>query len=178
MTFNFILSQIFGLVALLLVCISYSFNSKKTFLFYQILANTFYSASFLCLNVLVGGFNTIISTVRVFVLYFIEKKDKKPPAWLYATFSLLYLVSGIILYQDPLDIIAIISYEIFNLAMFIRNINITRLMMVFPNIMIVIYNLLNFTYTNAILDCVEIIVLIVAVIKFNFIDKNKLKYLL
>lgn len=178
MGFNFVLSQVFGIIALIIVCISYSFNNKRLFLFYQILANIFYSASFLSLSVFVGGANTIISTIRVIVLYFYEKKDKKSPLWLYFLFFSLYLASGIILYQKPLDIIAIVSYEIFNTAMFIRNINLTRLVMIPPNIMIVFYNILNFTYTNAILDSVEIVVLCVAVIKFNIIEKRKIKYLI
>ena len=175
---NFIISQVFGSIALLLVCVSYSFNNKKIFLFYQILANIFYSASFLSLNVLVGGANTIISTIRVFVLYFYEKKDKNPPIYLFLLFFSLYLASGLLLYQKSLDILAICSYEIFNIAMFVRDINFTRILMIPPNVMIAIYNLLNMTYANAILDFIEVVVLIFAVVKFNLLSRKKYRYLI
>ena len=126
MSFNFWLSQAFGIIALILVCISYQFNNKAKFLALQILANTFYSASFLALNILVGGINTIVSLIRVAILFLYERKDKSPPIILFISFSLAYILSGIICWQSPLDIIAIISYEIFNIAMFIRSINLTR----------------------------------------------------
>ena len=179
MSVNFWISQGFGIIALILVCISYQFNNKAKFLAIQIIANLFYSASFLAQNILVGGINTIISLIRVSVLFFYERKYKKPPLLLYISFSLAYIGSSILCFQTPLDIMAIISYEIFNLAMFAQGINLTRILMVLPNFIIMIYNFLLMTYTNAILDFIEVVVLIVAIIRFW--DKNmvkKLKYLL
>ena len=179
MSFNFWLSQGLGIIALILVCLSYQFNNKAKFLAVQIIANTFYSASFLALNILVGGINTLISLVRVAILYLYEKKDKTPPILLYLSFFLLYIISGIICWQTPLDILSIISFEIFNIAMFVRNINLTRLLMIFPNFIIAIYNLLLMTYTNALLDFIEIIVLIYAIFKFRKKERlKKLKFLL
>lgn len=166
-------SQSFGIIALILVCISYQFNNRAKFLALQILANIFYSASFLALNVLVGGFNTIISLIRVAILFLFERKNKVPPKFLYIIFFCLYIISGIVCFQSPLDIISVISFEIFNIAMFVRNIYITRILMILPNFMIAIYNLLNMTYTNALLDFIEIIVLIYAILKFA--RKNKIK---
>ena len=170
---GFWLSQVFGLIALILVCISYQFNNKAKFLALQILANTFYASSFLALNVLVGGANTIISLIRVAVLFLFERKDKSPPIYVYIIFFLLYIGSGILCWQSPLDIIAIISFEIFNIAMFVRKIHLTRLLMVLPNIMIATYNFLLMTYTNALLDLIEISVLVYAIIKFS--NKNQTK---
>jgi len=176
---NFWLSQALGIIALILVCLSYQYNNKAKFLALQILANTFYAASFLALNVLVGGINTIISLFRVAILFLYERKDKSPPIWLFVTFFFLYIGSGIICWQSTLDLIAIISYELFNVAMFIRNINMTRFMMILPNFAIAIYNLLLMTYTNALLDFIEIAVLIFAIIKFRNKEKiKKYKYLL
>lgn len=179
MGFNFWLSQSLGIIALILVCISYQFNNKAKFLALQILANAFYSASFLALNVLVGGINTIISLFRVAILFLYERKDKPSPIWLFLTFSVLYIFSGALCWQTNLDIIAIISYELFNVAMFIRNINMTRFMMILPNLMIAIYNLLLMTYTNALLDLIEVAVLFFAIIKFrNKKEIKKCRYLL
>lgn len=178
MSFSFILSQIFGLLALVLVCFSYYFNNKKLFFAYQIIANVFYSASFLCLNVFVGGINTIISTFRVTILFLLEKKNINPPFLLYLMFAFLYLYSGILLFQNNIDILAIIAYELFNIAMFVKNISFTRKLMVLPNLIIIVYNILNFTFTNAILDFVEICVLLYAIIKFGNNNKRVIWYLL
>lgn len=178
MTWQFILAQVLGLIALVLVCISYSYNTRKNFLFYQIIANIFYAASFLALDVLVGGLSTVISIFRVVLLYICEKLNKKPSKIIFILFSSFYLISGIIFYENALDIIAIISYEIFNFAMFVKNINMVRILMLPPNIMIITYNILSLTYTNAILDFIEILVLIITIIKFRKNDVKKIKYLL
>ncbi len=176
---SFILAQVLGIIALILVCLSYSFNNKRSFLAYQILANLFYSASFLSLGVLVGGLNTIVSIVRVAVLYIYEKKDKSPPIWLYVVFALAYLITGNVCYQSNLDIMAVIAYEMFNVAMFLRYIEITRYMMVLPNCIIVIYNILSQTYTNAILDFVEIVVLVSMIVRYSWARQNrKIRYLI
>lgn len=178
MGFNFWLSQVLGIFALILVCLSYQFNNKAKFLAMQILANTFYSASFLALNVLVGGINTIISLFRVAILFFYERQDKPPPILLYIIFFLLYIFSGIICWQSPIDIISIISFEIFNIAMFIRSINLTRFLMILPNFMIAIYNILLMTYTNALLDFIEVFLLCVAIFRFKKEKElKKIRYL-
>ena len=131
------------------------------------------------LSVLVGGVNTIISIARVSTLYIFERKDKRPPLELYVLFSLLYLLSGNLFYQSPLDIMAIVAYEMFNMAMFIRDIEVTRFMMVLPNIIIVIYNIFSSTFTNALLDFVEITVLVCMIVRFSCSRQNKrFKYLL
>lgn len=175
MDLRFWISQAFGIVALILICISYQYNNKTKFLAFQIIANTFYAASFLTLNVLVGGINTIISLVRVAVLFFYEKNNKKPPLFLYIAFCLGYIGSCLLCFQTPLDFMAIISYEMFNMAMFAENITLTRWMMVLPNFIIMLYNIFLMTYTNALLDGIEVVVLIVAIIRFR--EKNKLKKL-
>ena len=178
MTWDFIFAQILGLIALVLVCFSYNTNIRKRFLFFQIIANIFYAASFLTLGVFVGGISTIISIFRVILLYICEKFNKKPSKVVFFMFSSFYLIFGIIFFENILDIIAIISYEIFNLAMFVRNINLVRILMVPPNIMIITYNILNLTFTNAILDFIEILVLIITIIKYRQKINKKIKFLL
>ena len=62
--------------------------------------------------------------------------------------------------------------------MFVRNINLVRILMVPPNIMIITYNILNLTFTNAILDFIEILVLIITIIKYRQKINKKIKFLL
>jgi hypothetical protein len=167
MGIDFWISQILGIIALVMVCLSYNYNDKKKFLAFQILSNIFYAGSFLALGVLVGGVNTLIALVRVTVLYCYERKGKSPPIYIFLIFFLLYIGSGILCYQRLLDLIAIVCYQIFNLAMFVKNIRLTRLIMLPPNFMIMAYNIILSTFTNAILDIVEIVMLIVAIYRFS-----------
>lgn len=175
---SFWIAQVLGLIALVLVCLSYNFNTKRLFFFYQILANIFYASSFLALGVIIGGANTIVSILRVSVLFYLEKKNKSPSKLLYIFFALAYLTLGIVFFETPLDLLAIVSYEIFNLAMFTKNMRLVRILMVAPNLMIAIYNILCMTYTNAILDFIEISVLCFSIYRFRSKEIDKIKYLL
>ena len=178
MGLSFWIAQGLGLIALFLVCLSYNFNTKKLFFFYQILANIFYASSFFALDVIIGGANTVVSILRVGTLFYLEKKSRAPSKTLYICFALAYLVLGLVFFETPLDLLAIVSYEIFNLAMFTKNMNLVRILMVAPNLMIAIYNILSMTYTNAILDFIEISVLCFSIYRFRKREIDKIKYII
>lgn len=66
---NFILAQVMGGIALVLVALSYFTKEKKKFFIIQIIiANIFYGASFIFNMALVGGINFLICTIRIAVL--------------------------------------------------------------------------------------------------------------
>ena len=69
----FILSQIMGIIALIIIAVSYFSKNKKFFLFLQIFANFFYALSFIFVNAFTAGINTFISIVKVVCFYFYEK---------------------------------------------------------------------------------------------------------
>lgn len=49
-------------------------------------------------------------------------------------------------------------------------------MMILPNVLLSVYALLLQVYTSAILDAIEAIVLIIAIVKFHLQAKNERKY--
>ena len=167
MSFDFILAQVFGLVSLVLTCISYFQSNKKVFLFFQIASTIFYAGSFLSLQVYVGGIGTIVSVARLISLYLYEKKNKEPPLILMLFFMWCYLLTGVLLFQGYLYILSIVSNLLCNYAMFSKSINRLRVLMILPNCMLLVYNLLSRTYTNAILDFVELIILLCSIYKFR-----------
>ena len=73
---KFIVSQILGGIALILICISYFVKKKSHFLTLQIVADAFYASSYLLLDVFSAGVITLISIVRCVVIYFGEKYKK------------------------------------------------------------------------------------------------------
>lgn len=175
---NFILAQIFGGIALILVVISYFINNKKKFLLLQIIANLFYGLSFAVNSALVAGLNTFISILRVLVLYLYEKKHKEPPIYLILIFSVGYIIIGIIFFKNYYDIIVIITPILFTIAMWVKNMQLVRYLMLFPNAILVFYAILNQVYTTALLDFIEIITIIVALITYYINKKKEREYLL
>lgn len=172
MSINFIGSQIMGFIALILVCIAYFVKTKAIFLSLQIVANIFYAAAFLFLQSYVAGLITLISILRCLYIFVCEKKKFKYSAYFLPIFIVCYVAIGVIFWKNWFDIIPIITASSFTIAFFIKGLQKTRILCVLPNALLVIYNIFCRTYSNALLDLLELIVLIVAIISYNKIKKS------
>lgn len=173
---NFIITQILGGISLLLVVISYFCKNKKAFLMLQMIANVFYGLSFIFSNGLVFGINNFISIIRIIVLCIYEKKNIKPPVYLIIPFVTSYLTVGIIFYQQPIDIIGIIAPMLFTLAMWVKNMQFVRILMLLPNVMLVFSAVFYSAYTTALLDTIEVVAIIVSFVIY-YRKRNTLKWL-
>lgn len=163
---NFILAQIMGGIALVLVLISIFSKEKKYFFVIQVVANIFYALSFIFNGGLVAGINSFISVMRVLILYLFEKKKITPPKYLILVFSACYITVGFIFFARPIDIITMITPIMFTVAMWMKNMQLVRYTMISPNVLLTVYALILQVYTTALLDVIETIFLIVAIVKF------------
>ena len=168
---NFIISQILGGVALILVCISYFLN-KKYFLICQIFANVFYGAGFIVSASLVAGINTFISIIRVLIFYFYERKEKDIPWYYLIIFSPIYITIGIVFYKNPWDILTMCTPIMFTFAMMIKKMIVVNYCMLLPNLLFFLYCMFNRFYTAAALDFIEICVITVSIILY-YVKKHK-----
>ncbi len=170
---NFILTQILGGVALILVCFSYFVKNKKYFLLIQVFANIFYAGAFLFQNLFVAGFNTIVSTVRTAVFYLYFKSDKNNiPIYVPLIFTGIYILNFIVFYTSMLDITALFTSIVFTFAFYIKNMQTTRCVSLLPNIMLCVYNFVNRCYSSSALDFIESVVIIVSIIYYHIKSKK------
>lgn len=169
---NFIISQILGGVALILVCIGYFLKSKSGFLIIQMVANVFYAGAFIFQNAMVAGVITLISIARCVFIYFSEKIELKESAYFIPVFVFLYLYVGVVLWSSWLDIIPICTSTIFTIGFYIKNLQVLRCVVLIPNVMLIVYSVLCKAYTNAILDAIEVAVIIWSIIHFAILKKK------
>ena len=170
---NFILAQILGAVALILVCISYFLKNKSTFMIFQTIANFFYASAFFVVKAYVGAGLVMISLFRCLYLYFSEKHNFKYTFHFLPIFIVLYIVTTIIFWNSPFDLMPLVSSLLFTIAYTIKNMQTMRYILTIPNTILVIYNILTTTYTSAILDFIEVVVTIVAISKFYISNKKR-----
>ena len=170
---SFILSQIFGIIALIFVAISYFCKNKNYFLLLQILADICYAISFLFVEVWYAGIVTIASAIRCYVFFVCEKKNYQHSKITLPIFIIINLLVLIPFVSDYTNIIPFITSTIFTIAYAIKNVQLIRIITLFPNIVLLIYNIYCKTYSNALLDLLETIVLIVSIIYFYKIDKKQ-----
>lgn len=170
---NFILTQILGGVALILVCFSYFVKNKKYFLLIQVFANIFYAGAFLFQNLFVAGFNTIVSIVRTAIFYLYFKSDKNNiPIYVPLIFTGIYILNFIVFYTSMLDITALFTSIVFTFAFYIKNMQTTRCVSLLPNIMLCVYNFVNRCYSSSVLDLIESVVIIVSIIYYHIKSKK------
>ena len=163
---NFIFAQIFGIIALVSTSIGY-FCKRKTFLITQIICDLFYALAFLILNATVAGIITIISAIRVVYLYIAEDKNFKYKYQFLPIFVVLSLVVAIVFWQGWGDIVPVISMSMFTFALALKNLQLMRYILLVPNFALMIYNIAITTYASAVLDFLEFLVIIVAIITFS-----------
>lgn len=169
---EFILAQILGGIALILVSIGYFFKDKNKFMIMQVAANFFYACAFFVVGAFVGGGLVMISLVRCLYIFFAEKYNFKYLLQFLSIFIVAYIITTIIFWGTTFDILPLISSIIFTIGYTIKNLQTMRYVLILPNLILVLYNILTTTYASALLDFLEVIVIIVAIIKF-IIEKNR-----
>ncbi len=86
-----------------------------------------------------------------------------------------YVACGIIFWVNWLDIIPIITGSLFTIAYYIKDMKTVRYLCLPPNLLLVIFGILNKNYMTATLDFIEFSVLIVAILKFYIENKKEVK---
>ena len=175
MDINTIIAQVLGGIALILVCIGYFVKTKSTFMIIQVVANFFYASAFFVVGAFVGAGLVMISLFRCIYLYFCEKYTFKYTLHFLTIFITLYIVTTILLWQSPFDLMPLSSSLLFTLGYTIQNLQTMRYVLIAPNAILVVYNIITTTYTSALLDFIEVVVIIVAIVKCIKESNNTIK---
>ena len=173
MDLMFILSQTCGVIALIVGCCGYFSKTKSKFLIFQAICDLFYAGAYLFLGSFVAGFITVLSVIKSIVFYFCQKHNFKYDYLFLILFIVLNIVITIVFWKSPIDIVPLITSTLFVYIMFIKNIQATKCLTLIPNSILFVYNISLKAYANGALSLIEIIVTIVAIIKFNKELKNK-----
>ena len=169
---EFILAQILGGIALILVCVGYFLKKKSHFLIIQTVANFFYAGAFFVVGAYVGAGLVVVSIFRCVYLYIAEKYSFKYTVHFLPIFIVCYIIITIIFWDSPWDFVPLITSTLFTVGFTIKNLQTMRYVLTIPNALLVLYNILKTTYTSALLDFIELIVIIVVIIRYNINKKR------
>jgi len=169
---EFVLAQVLGVIALIILSIGYFVKDRFKFLLIQVIANFFYASAFVVIGTYVAGVITFISLARCLYLFLAEKYSFKYTYYFLPVFIVGYILSTIFLWNSWLDIIPLITSITFTFAFTIKNLQLCRYILIIPNTLLIVYNILATTYASALLDLIEVIVIVVAIIKY-YVDKKK-----
>ncbi len=170
---NFIFIQIFGMTATVFLCVSYMVKSKKKFLFLGLLGDIIYGLTFIFVNSWGAGIITLLSCCQfVFVLIYLNKQ-KQLPKFIAFLFVTLFLIVGCVTLSNVWDIIPMIIYCFYTMALYYEDIKKIKLVYLVSNLLLVVYDIMVMAYANAFEDCVESICLF-NVVFIDFIKSKKI----
>ena len=162
---EFIISQILGGVALLLVAVSYFVKSKTWLLFFHLIANLFYATSFLVLGgAVVGGVVGLISTFRTLCFYILEKRGfKKQQIFLPPIYG-LYIGLTIALWSSWLDILPLLNTLTISFALSLKKLNLVKIITFISLIPLLLYSIFVGNWVSCAQLAMEMIVIIISLI--------------
>ena len=166
-TVSELLAQVFGLTATLMLCLSYTVKTKKTFLFFSLVGEVAYGLTFVFVNSIGAGLIVFLSCVQSLVYYLYEAKSKQAPKTLGFLFVAGFIIFGSINFNTVFDIIPILTYSWCTIALYKKNLDSIKVMYLLPNILLVIYDIMVMAYANALEDGIESIIILLSLIDFK-----------
>lgn len=165
----FIIAQIIGLIALMALVLSFQKNNKKTLLKYQIISNFLYALQYLLLSAMSGFFISIVCAIRnILYSYYQEKTPKIYLIIVLITITFLSLLS----YTTPISILPGLACFIFSIALYQKDLSITRKIEVIACILYIIYNIRVKAISGLICILIELTSTLIAIYKFDIKPKK------
>ena len=161
----FWIAQIFGGVALILLCFSFQQNNKKILLKYQILSSLFYALQYLFLNAFSGCFMNVACVFRNFI--FRRYESRRPPVYYLLIVVGVMLLLSYFSYQGWISLLPVIAVISYSIALWIGNLKVVRIVETFSCFLYIIYNIYVFAITGLISTVIELVMTVVAIYRFD-----------
>lgn len=160
----FIVAQILGTIALIILIMSFQKNNKKILLKYQIFSSLFFSLQYLCLNAITGCLMNGMTIIRNLIFY---KYNKKVPViYLIIVISAMILLS-IISFNGLISLLPLLAVILYSIAIWQDNLKLTRIIEVISCSLFIIYNIKVLAIVGLISTIIELISAIVAIYRFD-----------
>ena len=152
-TVGFVLAQIFGSIALILMVISLQKHTYKDLLKIQLTANALCVFQYLALWSLPGLFTSLVTTARNFI--FARFRGRRPPLFCLLVVLAILTGLGIWLYAGPVSLLPIAAGIIYSVAMWKGNLTLIRWADIISCVLYIIYNYEVAAYVGILVSLVE-----------------------
>lgn len=164
----YILSQIFGLGAMLSLFLSYQQNKREKFLFCKLGADVCWVGHYLLLGAFAGIIPNFVGVFREIIFMNSEKhRWADSPIWLIA-FLCINIVLGFCNYDVCIDALPIIASVFVTVSMWIKKLNLTKLMITVACALFWVYNFYIGSIVGVINETLSIISIIIFFVRRKF----------
>lgn len=168
----FYIAQILGLIALILLVVSYVQKEKTKFLFVQLFSNTCYAVQYLLLNATSALVTNLVNIIKTSIFYKNSKNNRKTSLITLIIIELVILSLGIITYESPISLIPIIMAMLFTYGNYQDNMKVLYTIAMISSISWILYNYIVGAYVSIIACVIEFIASIIGYVRVN---QNKVK---
>ena len=162
---NFIIAQIFGVIALIILVISFQNNKKERLLRLQMFSSLLYAIQYVFLKAYTGFAMNIICMIRN--LIFNKFKDKRPPLYYLVIIIVLMVISSFFTFNGIISLLPTIAVILYSIALWNGNMKIIRATEIISCTLFIIYDIKVLAFTGLIATIIEMISAILALYRFD-----------
>ena len=163
--FNFV-AQALGILALVIMVLSYQQKERKTLLYFQMASNACFAVSYFMLGGVSFAVMSLINIARSFVFSKEDTKWGQSPVWLYV-FLAVPVISGILTWESPLSLLVIAATVVLTLALYSKDGKRMRKLFLLPPVLYISYNVAHKALGGIGSDVFCLISAIVAIYRFD-----------
>lgn len=173
MNINFIIAQILGFIALVILMISFQKNDKKFLLKFQTFSSLLYALQYAFLGAYTGCLMNLTCMIRNFI--FNKYNNKKIPVYLLIIIIFLMIMFSLFTYIGPISLLPMLAVILYSIAIWYGNLKLIRYTEVFSCLLYIIYNIKVWAFTGLIATIIELLAALISIFRFNSIgdDKNE-----
>lgn len=167
---NFIIAQIIGIIALIVLMISFQKNTKEKLLKYQMVSSFLYAIQYLFLGAYTGCLMNFTCMVRNYI--FNRYKNKVPIYYLIIVILIMIFLS-MLTYSGLISLLPMIAVVLYSCALWYGNLKIVRITDIISCLLFIIYNIKVLAITGLIATFIEMLATIIAIYKFDIKNRRK-----
>lgn len=170
-----LLSNIIGIVALIVWTFSIQVNKKTNIMKLQLLANIFYAIQYFLIGANSAACMNLVSTGRYYIYTKNEEKGKTNSYFLLVSFIVMILLIGLCTYDGALSLIPIMITICYTYATWQKNTKVLRFIFLFAAIVWIFYNFYVGAYVTIVGNMMEIVSGSIAIFRFDIDNRKKEK---
>lgn len=172
MTINFIIAQIIGIFALIILMLSFQKNEKTLLLKYQIISSLLYAIQYAFLGAYTGSLMNLTCMARNFI--FNRYNNKKVPIYWLIIIVILMIMFSFMTYIGIISLLPTLAVILYSIAVWYGNLKLIRYTEVISCTLFIIYNIRVLAITGLIATIIELISALIAIYRFDIkIKLNK-----
>lgn len=169
MTINFIIAQIIGILALIILMLSFQKNEKKLLLNYQIISSLLYSIQYAFLGAYTGSLMNLTCIARNFIF---NKYNSKVPIYWLIIIVVLIITFLLITYIGIISLLPMFAVVLYSIAVWYGNLKLIRCTEVISCTLFIVYNIRVLAITGLIATIIELISALIAIYRLDIKKLN------